>query len=465
MTDTPASRPAPLPLGILAGIFILFFAVNPQIVADWRIYSFDDGTYSHAYLIPFMSAYLAWVGWREGHLTTRWSWTFFGLALAALLLYQWMDFAHQRYLSRALIPACLTFLTLAMLRPTRHSIAIGAFFWFVTPVWGPVNELLQRSSVSAVSYIMSFTGIPTFVYDNFVEIPAGTFEIADGCSGLRYVISALALVVFYSVMYLKRLRSIALLTLLALLGAMLTNWLRIVVLILIGQYSDMQAEIISDHNMFGWFLFIPFMFLLFFFADRLERQEHMSDQDAIRVRESSYSRGELALLFVAIALISGVALRMVAHQPLPGIDGELDVEVAQPLSFSATPHPKIYAVTSVRSMGASDGDEIQHKYVFSFDGSTDAQRAEFYMNDLVPSGWKEVGRAYSDDRVMLQISNNEQQGTVSASYVVGGVNTARRGYLRKLRLLAALRLDRGSELHWAYTPCLAEAQCALEKSN
>jgi exosortase len=383
----------------------------------------------------------------------------------ALLLYQWLDIAHQRYLSRALVPACLVLATLAVFPLNRTSVATGGFFWFVTPVWGPINEFLQWSSVKAVNYIMSFTGIPTFVYEEYVEIPAGTFEIADGCSGLRYVIAALALVTFYSVMYLQRARSVGLLVAFAVGGAMLTNWLRITALILIGQYSDMQAEIISDHNMFGWWLFIPLMFLLFFFADRLERQEHMSDQDAIRVRESSYSRGELALLFVAIALISGVALRMVAHQPLPGIDGELDVEVAQPLSFSATPHPKIYAVTSVRSMGASDGDEIQHKYVFSFDGSTDAQRAEFYMNDLVPSGWKEVGRAYSDDRVMLQISNNEQQGTVSASYVVGGVNTARRGYLRKLRLLAALRLDRGSELHWAYTPCLAEAQCALEKSN
>jgi hypothetical protein len=80
MTDTPASRPAALPLGILAGIFILFFAVNPQIVADWRIYSFDDGTYSHAYLIPFMCAYLAWVGWKAGHLTPRGSWLFLGLA-------------------------------------------------------------------------------------------------------------------------------------------------------------------------------------------------------------------------------------------------------------------------------------------------------------------------------------------------------------------------------------------------
>jgi exosortase len=211
MTDTPASRPAALPLGILAGIFILFFAVNPQIVADWRIYSFDDGTYSHAYLIPFMCAYLAWVGWKAGHLTPRGSWLFLGLTALALLLYQWLDIAHQRYLSRALVPACLVLATLAVLPLNRTSVATGGFFWFVTPVWGPINEFLQWSSVKAVTYIMSFTGIPTFVYEEYVEIPAGTFEIADGCSGLRYVIAALALVTFYSVMYLQRARSVGLL--------------------------------------------------------------------------------------------------------------------------------------------------------------------------------------------------------------------------------------------------------------
>jgi exosortase len=89
----------------------------------------------------------------------------------------------------------------------------------VTPVWGPINEFLQWSSVKAVNYIMSFTGIPTFVYEEYVEIPAGTFEIADGCSGLRYVIAALALVTFYSVMYLQRARSVGLLTWLSPSGA------------------------------------------------------------------------------------------------------------------------------------------------------------------------------------------------------------------------------------------------------
>ena len=65
------------PLVLIAAVTGLFFAVNPQIIADWMIYSFDDGTYSHAYLIPFMSGYIAYTAWQREQLTARWSWPLF----------------------------------------------------------------------------------------------------------------------------------------------------------------------------------------------------------------------------------------------------------------------------------------------------------------------------------------------------------------------------------------------------
>ena len=45
-------------------LLILFLSYSiflyPQIISDWRTYSFDDGTYSHAYLMPFVIATLLW---------------------------------------------------------------------------------------------------------------------------------------------------------------------------------------------------------------------------------------------------------------------------------------------------------------------------------------------------------------------------------------------------------------------
>src|SRR5690606_30068102 len=34
--------------------------IYPQVISDWRTYSFDDGTYSHAYLMPFIIVTLLW---------------------------------------------------------------------------------------------------------------------------------------------------------------------------------------------------------------------------------------------------------------------------------------------------------------------------------------------------------------------------------------------------------------------
>ena len=97
------------------------------------------------------------------------------------------------------------------------------------------DHMLTTPSVQIHSYRDGFGN-----WCNRFVAPAGTFEIADGCSGLRYVITALALVVFYSALFLRRYRSMVILGLFALLGSMLTNWLRITALILIGHFTDMR---------------------------------------------------------------------------------------------------------------------------------------------------------------------------------------------------------------------------------
>ena len=44
-------------IGILSIILLIIFFNLPIIATLWQ-YSFDDGTYSHAYLIPFIVLYL-----------------------------------------------------------------------------------------------------------------------------------------------------------------------------------------------------------------------------------------------------------------------------------------------------------------------------------------------------------------------------------------------------------------------
>jgi exosortase/archaeosortase family protein len=90
--------------------------------------------------------------------------------------------------------------------------------------------------------------------------PWGTIVIADGCSGLRYLV--IALLIAYLLCLLNRYPikiSIMVLIIATFLG-LITNWIRILIIILIGYYTEMQHSLVRDHEFFGWVLFAGILF-------------------------------------------------------------------------------------------------------------------------------------------------------------------------------------------------------------
>src|SRR5690606_25050605 len=84
----------------------------------------------------------------------------------------------------------------------------------------------------------------------------GTIEIESGCSGLHYFVVGLALAVLYGeanrLSWRGRLRVAALGAGLA----MLANWARIYVIVVLGHGTKMQHYLVAvDHYWFGWGLF------------------------------------------------------------------------------------------------------------------------------------------------------------------------------------------------------------------
>ena len=65
------SHPARFVFFALSALTVLWAVVNyPVMITLWR-HGFDDGTYSHAYLIPFIFLYLLYVLANKGELTPR----------------------------------------------------------------------------------------------------------------------------------------------------------------------------------------------------------------------------------------------------------------------------------------------------------------------------------------------------------------------------------------------------------
>jgi EpsI family protein len=158
--------------------------------------------------------------------------------------------------------------------------AAGRLFWpamfiyFALPQWWAINGLLQSLTSFMVTSAVAWTGIPAFIEGNFVYVPAGVFEIASGCSGLNYLLSGLALGAFLALMYLRRWKHRLMVLAVSAVLAIVSNWVRVYVLVLVGHLSDMQHYLITgEHHTFGWVLFLVLMAPLVLVQRWLEGRE------------------------------------------------------------------------------------------------------------------------------------------------------------------------------------------------
>lgn len=147
----------------------------------------------------------------------------------------------------------------------RHRLLL-LFPVFAIPVWDYLNGPLLAMSSFIVGEMVRMAGMPALIEGSSIFIPHGHILIADGCSGLRYFVVALAM--GYLIAYLNRYnegRLGAVLVAAAALG-LITNWIRIFVLIVIGYKTEMQSPLMADHEYFGWILFALICLPAIYFA-------------------------------------------------------------------------------------------------------------------------------------------------------------------------------------------------------
>jgi exosortase/archaeosortase family protein len=98
------------------------------------------------------------------------------------------------------------------------------------------------------------------VEGNVVRLESGEIVIAAGCAGISFFVTSIALAAVLGQLGKVTAKTQVVMILVAGLGAMVFNWLRIIALILIGIYSHMQSPLMADHGAFGWSLFAVWIF-------------------------------------------------------------------------------------------------------------------------------------------------------------------------------------------------------------
>jgi exosortase len=229
------------------------------MVAQW----WDDPNYSHGFLVPFFSAYLIWMQRRrlKGMTTTGSTIGFLVMFLGVVMLLLG-DIGAELFLSRSSLIVIVAGLILFHLGSSvlRQLAFPLAFLLFMVPLpailFYAITFPLQRLAAENAAWMLELVGIPVLLDGNVLQLSHVTLGVTEACSGVRSLISLLALGVAWGYLTLDKSWAMAALTASAVPITILANAGRIVSTGLIGQWFGMTYAQGFYHTVSGWLIFV-----------------------------------------------------------------------------------------------------------------------------------------------------------------------------------------------------------------
>ncbi len=182
--------PPPLLVGLLAGAVLLAFL--PTLASMARVWARSD-TFAHGVLILPVCA---WLLYRQRAVlaATEARPCWWGLPALLACLAGWLigslvqaDVVRQ-FAMMLMIPA----LVLLVLGPAVLRVASFPLVFALLAV--PAGEFLippmMNLTADGSAWMLKASGVPVFQDGWLISIPSGDFQVADACSGVRYLIAA-----------------------------------------------------------------------------------------------------------------------------------------------------------------------------------------------------------------------------------------------------------------------------------
>jgi len=272
------------------------------------------------------------------------------VAIGALSLAWMVTYVlNTRVLHQAIAPAIL-FLWLVSVggvRVGRAALPAFAVFALTVPVWGALIRPLQSLTVMANAVLLSGTKITAQIEGDFIAIPAGLFHVASGCAGFNYFEVGLLISVIYSLLFLRSwpARFAAITAGVAL--SIVSNWLRVFGLIVVGHVTEMQSPLIASHGTYGWLIFAAVLALFFFLARPIERwdaKQRPAEDSVVAIAGARTSADHFPIAWstlstpTAAAMLGPLFYLVVASQPTTHV-----VPLRVPGLAAATPWERVSA--------------------------------------------------------------------------------------------------------------------------
>jgi exosortase A len=261
---------------IIASLAILYFRILQGLVSDW-IHMPD---FSHGFLIPIVSFYFVYERRKELSVLNRSSnWTGLALLIFGIMLLLLGNLATEYFTMRFSILVVLGGIILFLLGKEFFKTLLFplVFLIFMIPIPSVLMDRITfpmqifASKVAASSLYL--IGIPALREGNVILLANTSLEVAEACSGIRSLISLLALSVVFAYFSQKTALKRVLLILSTFPIAIIANAARVTGTgILAHHYGDKVAQGFF-HGFSGWILFVVAFICLFLLGAMLSRMK------------------------------------------------------------------------------------------------------------------------------------------------------------------------------------------------
>ncbi|WP_338663898.1 exosortase A [Pararoseomonas sp. SCSIO 73927] len=302
-------------LASFAALGVLFATEAATAVETW-----DRSTaYNHCWLVLPIAAWLAWQ--RRARLaglvpepTALFAIPALGAALAWLAAER-LGIMEGRQLA-ALALAVLAALSVLGWRIGLAMAAPLAYLVFLVPFGAFAVPALQRVTAWMIVAGLQLLGITHYADDLIIEIPSGTFLVAEACAGLRFAIASLAFGALYALVMFRSPGRRLLVLVLAIVVPILANGLRALGIVVLGHHLGSAEAAAADHLIYGWVFFSAVLLALVLLGLPFRQDTARPEPAPQRIRTGETAGPPRAAILLGVAAlqlaVAGAAPALVA---------------------------------------------------------------------------------------------------------------------------------------------------------
>jgi len=183
------------------------------------------------------------------------------------------------------------------------------FLFFLVPEGQFMVPVLMDWTADFTAKAARVTGIPVFREGMQLMIPAGSFQIIEACSGLRFLLTSVALGFFMAGAVFRSWRRRTVLLAAAVLVPIVANGLRAYGIVMLGHVSNMR--LVADHILIGQVFFSAICFLVCWLAIHYSDLESLTSMPVAAPaddRRPGLRSGSPAFATIASVALGGFAL-------------------------------------------------------------------------------------------------------------------------------------------------------------